>query len=97
MKKRIITAVAFAAGLALCAAVWPKNAPTEETSALPESPAVIATQPEASERPEIKEIIMTEEEKVDVTQPEPIHKSATNPEPTPPQKNISGERSTGSH
>lgn len=31
MKKRIIIAAAFAACLALCAAVWPQNKPLEET------------------------------------------------------------------
>ena len=85
MKKRIITAAAFAACLALCAAAWPQNEPAEETPALPTSPAVIATQPEAPEKPEIEEIIMPEEEKADVAQPEPVHKSATNPEPTSAQ------------
>ena len=83
MKQRIITAAAFAACLALCAAAWPQNEPAEETPALPTSPAVIATQPEAPEKPEIEEIIMPEEEKVDVTQPEPVEEIATEPEPTP--------------
>ena len=58
MKKRIITATAFAACLALCATVWPQNKPAEETPALPIPSAVIATQPEVPEMPEIEEIIM---------------------------------------
>ena len=77
MKKRIITATAFAACLALCAAVWPQNKPAEETPALPIPPAVIAAQPEVPEMPEIEEIIMPEEEKSDVTQPEPVKEAAT--------------------
>lgn len=85
MKKRIITAAAFAACLALCAAVWPQSEPAVETPALPTPPAVIAAQPEVPEIPEIEEIIMPEEEKVDVTQPEPIHESATDQKPTPTQ------------
>ena len=67
MKKRIITSTAFAACLALCAAMWPQNDPAVETSVLPTPPAVIAAQPEVSEMPEIEEIIMPEEEKTDVT------------------------------
>ena len=85
MKKRIITAAAFAACLALCAAVWPQSKPVEETPAPFESPAVIAAQPEVPEIPEIKKIIMPEEEKTDVTQLEPIHEATIEPEPTPPQ------------
>lgn len=67
MKKQIITATAFAACLALCAAVWPQNKPAEETPALPIPPAVIAAQPEVPEMPEIEEIIMPEEEKAEAT------------------------------
>ena len=85
MKKEIITATAFAAYMALCAAVWPQNEPTMETLAPPTPPAVIAAQPEVSEIPEIKEIIMPEEEKMDVTQPEPIEEAAAALEPTPTQ------------
>lgn len=85
MKKQIITATTFAAWLALCAAVWPQSEPTEETSALPTPPAVIAAQPEVPEIPEIEEIIMPEEEKTDVTQPEPIEEADAALEPTPVQ------------
>ncbi len=91
MKKRIITAAAFAACLALCAAVWPQNEPAVETPALPTPPAVIAALPEVPEIPEIKKIIMPEEEKADVTQPEPIHKATTEPEPTPTQTSLVSE------
>ena len=42
MKKRVITAAAFAACLALCAAVWPQDQPAGETPALPTPAAVIA-------------------------------------------------------
>ena len=85
MKKQIITTTTFAAWLALCAAVWPQSEPTEETSALPTPPAVIAAQPEVPEIPEIEEIIMPEEEKTDVTQPEPIEEAGAALEPTPVQ------------
>ena len=85
MKKQIITATTFAAWLALCAAVWPQSEPTEETSALPTPPAVIAGQLEVPEIPEIEEIIMPEEEKTDVTQPEPIEEAGAALEPTPVQ------------
>ncbi|MGN0786955.1 MAG: DUF6550 family protein [Christensenellales bacterium] len=83
MKKLIITVTAFAACLALCAAVWPQNKPAEEMPVLPTPPAVIAAQPEVSEMPEIEEIIMPEEEKTDVMQPESIREATTEPEPTP--------------
>ena len=85
MKKRIITSTAFAACLALCAAMWPQNDPAVETSVLPTPPAVIAAQPEVSEMPEIEEIIMPEEEKTDVTQPEPIEEADAALEPIPVQ------------
>lgn len=85
MKKQIITATAFAACLALCAAVWPQNEPAVETPALPTPPAVIATQPKVPKTPEIEEIIMPEEKKADVTQMEPVNEATTEPEPTPTQ------------
>ena len=85
MKKQIITATAFAACLALCAAVWPQNEPAVEIPALPTPPAVAATQPEVPEIPEIKKIIMPEKEKTDVTQSKPIHELTTEPEPTTTQ------------
>lgn len=91
MKKRIITATAFAACLPLCATVWPQNKPAEETPALPIPPAVIATQPEVPEMPEIEEIIMPEEEKSDVTQPEPVKEAATALGSSPIQAPPSGE------
>ena len=83
MKKQIITTAAFAACLALCAAVWPQNEPAEETPALPTPSAVIATQREVPEISEIEEIIMPEEEKTDVTQPEPIHEATIELEAEP--------------
>ena len=91
MKKRIITAAGFAACLALCAAVWPQDAPAVDTPASPTPPVVIATQPEVPEIPEVEESIMPEEEKTDATQPEPIHESAIAPEPTPTQTPPSSE------
>lgn len=91
MKKRIITSTAFAACLALCAAMWPQNDPAVETSVLPTPPAVIAAQPEVSEMPEIEEIIMPEEEKTDVTQPEPIEEADAALEPIPVQTPLVSE------
>lgn len=85
MKKRIVAAATSAACLAMRAAVWPQSEPTEETPELPTPTAVIATQPEVPETPEIKEIIMPEKEKTDVTRPEPICESAAAPEPTSTQ------------
>jgi hypothetical protein len=91
MKKLIITVAASAACLALCAAVWLQNEPAVETSASPTSPAVIAAQPEVPELPEIEEIIMPEEEKSDVTQPEPVKEAATALRPSPIQATPSSE------
>ena len=102
MRKRIITVAVVAACLALCAAVWLQNEPAVETSASPTSPAVIAAQPEVPELPEIEEIIMPEEEKSDVTQPEPVKEAATalgsSPEQnaTPPQEPGSASASSDS-
>lgn len=101
MKKRIITATAFAACLALCAAMWPQNEPAVETSAPPTPPAVIAAQPEVSEKPEIEEIIMSEKEKADVTQLEPIHEATTEPEltsvQTPPVSEVQAAPNRAPH
>lgn len=85
MKKRIITAAAFAAWLALCAAVWQQNQPAGETPALPTPAAVIATQPEVSEMPEMKEVITPEEEKAEATQPEQGEEVHITLEPSPGQ------------
>ena len=63
MKKRVITAAAFAACLALCAAVWPQKQPAEEIPALPTPAAVIATQPEILEIAEMEEVILPEEKR----------------------------------
>ena len=90
MKKLIMTIV-IAACLALCAAMWPQNEPAVETSAPPTPPAVIAAQPEVPEMPEIEEIIMPEEEKSDVTQPEPVKEAATALGSSPIQAPPSGE------
>ena len=91
MKKRFIVTAAFAACLALCAAVWPQSEPVEETPALPTPPAVIAAQPEVPKMPKIEEIIMPKEEKADATQPEPVDEAAPAPEPIPAQAAPSSE------
>jgi len=85
MKKRIITAAAFAARLALCAAVWPQNEPAGETPALPTPAAVIATQPEVPEIPETGEVISPEEEKAEAIPPELVEEAGIAPEPSPAQ------------
>ena len=85
MKKRIITAAAFAACLALCAAVWPRNESAGETPALPTPAAVIATQPEVPEIPKIEEVKSSEEEKARETLPELVEEADIVPEPSPAQ------------
>ena len=54
----------------------------------------IAAQPEVPKTPEIKEIIMPEEKKADVTQSEPIHEVATDPGQAPPQTPLVSEAQT---
>ena len=85
MKKRIITVAAFAACLALCAAVWPQNEPAGETPALPTPAAVIATQPEVPEIPKTEEVISPEEEKTKAILPELVEEADIAPEPSPAQ------------
>ena len=85
MKKRVITAAAFAACLALCAAVWPQDQPAGETPALPTPAAVIATQPEVPEIPETEEVISPEEEKAEATLPALVEEADIVPEPSPAQ------------
>ncbi len=60
MKKRVITAAAFAACLALCAAVWPQNEPVEGIPAAQTPVVVTATTPEVPEVPETVEAVMAE-------------------------------------
>ena len=85
MMKRIITVTAFAACLALCAAVWPQKQPAGETPALPIPSAVIAAQPEVPEIPKTEEVIPPEEEKAETTLPELVEEADIAPEPSPAQ------------
>ena len=85
MKKRIITAAAFAACLALCVAVWPQDQPAGETPALPTPSAVIATQPEVPEIAEMEEVIPPEEEKAGAILPALVEEADIAPEPSPAQ------------
>lgn len=85
MKKQLITATAFAACLALCAAVWPQDEPAKETSAALIPPAVAATQPEVPEIPEIEKSIMPEKEKTEIAWLDPVEEAATALEPPPIQ------------
>ena len=84
MKKRIIIAAAFAACLALCAAVWPQAETVRETPALSQIPAVSAPEPIVAEAKLETEInLLTEKEKAESLQPEPPHETTNEPEPTP--------------
>lgn len=85
MKKRIITAAAFIACLALCAAVWPQKQPAVETPAPTTPAAVIATQPEVPEIPETEGVISPGEEKAEATLPELVEEADIVPEPSPAQ------------
>ena len=85
MKKRIITVTAFAACLALCAAVWPQKQPVGETPAPSTPAAVIATQPEVPKMPEMKEVISPEDEKAEATLPKLGEEADIAPEPPPAQ------------
>ena len=85
MMKRIITVIAFAACLALCAAVWPQKQPVRETPAPSTPAAVIATQPEVPKMPEMKEVITPEEEKLEATLQELVEEADIVPEPSPVQ------------
>ncbi len=81
MKKRIIATAAFAACLALCAAVWPQNGSVRATPAPPTPTAVVAAQPEVPEAPKITESIIPEEEKTETARPVPIEEAPSTPEP----------------
>ena len=70
--KKLCIATVIAACLVLCAAAWPQTAPAEEVSETPPIPAVTATQPETPE-----------EERAEVTQPEPLSEVIPYPELTP--------------
>ena len=85
MKKRIITAAAFAACPALCAAVWPQKQPARETPTLPMPAVVSATQPEVPEIPETEGVISPEEEKAEATLPELVEEADIDPGPSPAQ------------
>ena len=85
MMKRIITVIAFAACLALCAAVWPQKQPVGETPAPSTPAAVIATQPEVPKMPEMKEVITPEEEKSEATLQELVEEADIALEPSPAQ------------
>lgn len=85
MKKRIITVTAFAACLALCAAVWPQKQSAAETPELSTPAAVIATQHEVPKTPETEKVISPEEEKSKATLPELVEEADIVPEPSPTQ------------
>ena len=70
--KKLCIVIVIAACLVFCAAVWPQTAPAEEVSVTPLLLAVTATQPETPE-----------EEKAEVTQPEPLPEVIPYPELMP--------------
>lgn len=86
MKKLIIVTV-FIACLALCAAVWPQTEATEETTPAPlQVTAVSASEPTADSIAAGAETTLpTEEEKVEIPQPqtETSRKVIHEPEPVP--------------
>ena len=82
MKKLIVITV-IAVCLILCAAVWPHGAPDEEAIAVPPSPTVTATQPEALETPEIGWLIAPEKGKPETQYSEAAHDIITEAEPAP--------------
>lgn len=89
MKKRVITAAAFAACLALCAAVWPQDQPAGETPALPTPAAVIAAQLQVPEIPEMEEVISPEEEKTEAILPKLVEEAdMPSPAQTPPPSEV---------
>ena len=89
MKKRVITAAAFAACLALCAAVWPQDQPAGETPALPTPAAVIAAQLQVPEIPEMEEVISPEEEKAEAILPKLVEEAdMPSPAQTPPPSEV---------
>ena len=89
MKKRVITAAAFATCLALCAAVWPQDQPAGETPALPTPAAVIAAQLQVPEIPEMEEVISPEEEKAEAILPKLVEEAdMPSPAQTPPPSEV---------
>lgn len=84
MKRYIVTAAVFAACLALCAAVWPQSETIEETPAPIPAATVSAPEPTIEAIATEAEItLLTEEEKIEVPQAEPLHEDIPETEPTP--------------
>lgn len=84
MKKHIIIAAAFAACLALWAAVWPQAETVRETPAPPQTPAVSAPEPIVAEVKLETEIdLPPEKEKAVTPQPEPPYETTNEREPAP--------------
>ena len=82
MKKKIIITAAFAACLALCAAVWPQAETVKETPMLSELPAVYAPKATVEElKTEVETAPPAEKEKAEILQQEQTQESAPEPEP----------------
>ena len=89
MKKRIIIAAAFAACLALCAAVWPQTEKVGETPTLSETATVIAPQPTLPEAEKPVLPVVTEKKETEMPEDEPEAEQKSAPpmqtDPTPVQ------------
>ena len=84
MKKKIIITAAFAACLALCAAVWPQAETVKETPMLSELPAVYAPKATVEElKTEVETAPPAEKEKTEILQPEQTEQASPEPEPAP--------------
>ena len=83
MKKKVIVASAIAAGLALCAAVWPQNEAVEETPRPTPAPAVTAPQPRLPEPEKLVLNVATEKEMVEIPEAEPTPETTFEESATP--------------
>ena len=73
MRKKIIAGIGIIAGVALCAAVWPRSAEMEGLPAEPLIPAVNAEIEAQSE--EAREIFLSADTFADAPEPEPVAES----------------------
>ena len=83
MKKYITTATVFTACLALCAAVWPQTGTVEEETPAPLQVAAVSVPEPTVEgiEAEIETTPLTEGEKVEIPQAEPLRETIPDLEP----------------
>lgn len=92
MKKYIITAVSFAACLALCATVWPQSEASKEIPAPSQVTAVSAPESTVDGIADEAEIMPpTEEEKIEIPRDEPIHEDISELELEPEEMPVVAE------